>query len=329
VVSPYEIEEIFPELPGGPSRPPRRQADSTAQGLTTTLVADYTVRTRAWLPAAAIVVLLGESGVSSGGARTAMSRLARRGVLETCRNGRTSSYRLAAASAADLSAGGAWIARSGTETPSWDRHWTLVAFSLPQEERTARRALRGELRWLGFAPLYDGLWVSPDTFNPTVRERLTAVTPGTITVFRASHLELATTANRDPIDAWDVDAIAQNYEMFIQHWTPLRSRVHDGQITGAAAVRARTKIMDSYRRIPLLDPRLPIELMPAGWPRTQAHDIFAEVYDGLAEPAQDHVRAVVARFAEHPPTGIRAHTVAEMSEPSPGGSQIAGQSCLD
>jgi len=310
VVSPYEIEEIFPEVAGGPRRP----ASSTAQGLTTTLMADYTVRTRGWLPAAAMVVLLGESGVTSGGARTAMSRLARRGVLESCRDGRTSSYRLTGAAAADLLAGGAWIARSGAATPAWDGHWTLVAFSLPQEEHARRRTLRGELRWLGFAPLYDGLWVSPDTLNPTVRDRLTTVTLGTMTVFRASHVELATTANRDPIDAWDIDAIAQNYEMFIRQWRPLLSRVRGGRITGPAAVQARTEIMDAYRRIPLLDPRLPVELMPAGWPRIQAHEIFVEVYDGLAGPAQEHVRTVATRFAGHPPADVRAHTVAEMSE---------------
>src|SRR3954469_24586082 len=75
VVSPYEIEEIFPDVTAGSARPPRRQVGSTAQGLATTLVADYTVRTRAWLPSSAMVTLLDDCGVSNGAARTAMSRL--------------------------------------------------------------------------------------------------------------------------------------------------------------------------------------------------------------------------------------------------------------
>ena len=37
----------------------------------------------------------------------------------------------------------------------------LVAFSIPEQNRAARDSLRKQLRWLGFAPLYDGLWVSP------------------------------------------------------------------------------------------------------------------------------------------------------------------------
>jgi phenylacetic acid degradation operon negative regulatory protein len=313
VVSPYEIEEIFPDTPAGLVRQPARQAGNTAQGLATTLLADYTVHTRAWLPSAAIVALLGESGVSVGGARTAMSRLARRGVLESCRDGRHSSYRFTRDAAHELSAGGAWIARFGTGVNPWDGRWTLVAFSLPQEENMQRRALRGQLRWLGFAPLYDGLWVSPDALNPTVKDGLSGVSHGAMTVFRASHIELATATDRHPIEAWDITAIAAHYEAFVRRWRPLLTRVDRARITGAAAVRARTEIMETYRRIPVLDPQLPIELMPAGWPRAQTREIFVAVYDGLAEQAQEHVRAVVTRCGESPHADIRAHSVAEMA----------------
>jgi phenylacetic acid degradation operon negative regulatory protein len=313
VVSPYEIEEIFPDVAAGSVRLPRHQAGSSPQGLAMTLVADYTVHTRAWLPSAAIVALLGESGVSPAGARTAISRLARRGVLESLREGRYSSYRLTEGAASDLIAGGAWIARFGTRTDSWDGRWTLVAFSLPQEESTQRRVLRGQLRWLGYAPLYDGLWVSPDAPNPTVKDRLASVTLGALTVFQARHVELATAIDRSPIDSWDIAAIAEHYETFLRRWRPVLPRIRAGRISGAAAVRARTEVMDTYRRFPILDPQLPIELMPARWPRGRARDVFVAVYDGLAEPAQEHVRAVVSRFGEPAQPDIRAHTATEMA----------------
>ncbi|GHJ47671.1 PaaX family transcriptional regulator [Catellatospora sp. TT07R-123] len=311
MVSPFEIEEIFPDVAAG-SRLPRRQEANSAQGLTATLVADYTLPTRAWLPTAAIVTLLAESGVSAAGARTAVSRLARRGVLESSRNGRHSAYRLTREAAAELSAGGAWIARFGAQN-SWDGCWTLVAFTLPQEQGSQRRMLRGQLRWLGFAPLYDGLWVSPDALNPTVRQRLAAVPLGAMTVFRADHVELATATNRNPIEAWDIAAITRHYAAFDRRWSPLVPRVRAGLITGAEAVRARAEIMDTYRRIPLLDPHLPIGLLPADWPRVRAREVFTAVYDGLAEQAEEHVRTVVGRSCDHPGADIRAHTVARMS----------------
>jgi phenylacetic acid degradation operon negative regulatory protein len=278
-----------------------------------TLVADYTLRTRAWLPSASIVALLDESGVNSSGARTAISRLARRGVLERHREGRYTSYRLTQEAASELAAGGAWIARFASQPDSWDERWTLIAFSLPQEASMQRQLLRGQLRWLGFAPLYDALWISPDTCTPTVRDRLSAVTLGEMTVFHARHVELAAQTSRNPIDAWDIAGIAKDYETFIRRWKPLLPRIRSGRVTGAAAVRARTEVMDTYRRFPVLDPQLPLALTPAGWPRARAREVFVAVYDGLVEPAQDHVRAVVSRFAGPRHTDIRAHDTVQMA----------------
>ena len=143
MVSPYDIEEIFPDDPASVRLPPQ-QAGSTARNLAVTLVADYTLRTRAWLPSASIVALLEEAGVGSGAARTAISRLSRSQILESSRDGRYSFYRLTSAAAANLTGGGAWIARFGTRAEPWDRYWTLVSFSFPQDER-GRRALAGSL----------------------------------------------------------------------------------------------------------------------------------------------------------------------------------------
>jgi phenylacetic acid degradation operon negative regulatory protein len=311
-VDPFEIEEIFPDAGTGSVRLPRRQAGGSPQGLTVTLVADYTLSTRAWLPSAAVVALLGESGVSHGGARTAVSRLARRGILEGNRHGRHSSYRLTPAATAGLSVGGARIASFAARADSWDGWWTLVAFSLPQEQGTRRRALRGRLRWLGYAPLYDGLWVSPHAPGPQVAAELAAVPPGAMTVFRARHADVGSAAGRDPVKAWDTAAIARQYEDFVQRWEQVLPRIRSGQVAGAEAVRARTEVMDTYRRFPVLDPLLPVGLLPPGWLRARAREVFVAVYDGLAEPAEEHVRAAVSRFAGSP-REIRAHSITELA----------------
>lgn len=321
MVSPYHIEEIFPDAGRGPVRLPRRQSGSSPQGLAVTLQADYTLRHRAWLPSAAIVALLAESGVSAANARAAISRLARRGVLESDRRRPGSSYRLTRPAADNLRYGGRLIATFAAEAEPWDGWWTLVAFSLPQEAGAARRALRGQLRWRGYAPLYDGLWVSPHGLNDATAELL-RLTDGATTVFRAQHLDVKAATGRVPIEAWDTATLAAAYASFVRRWRGLVARVRAGAITGAAAVRARTEIMDTYRRFPVLDPRLPVELMPDGWPRGDARAVFVAIYDGLAEPAQEHVRAIAGRYAAGSPPGISAHTVAELrnlaSEPETG-----------
>lgn len=309
MTSPYDIEEIFP---GDAVRLPRRQSGNSPQGLAVTLLADYTLRTRAWLPSAAIVALLAEAGVSHAGARATISRLARRGVLEGSRQGRNSSYRLTATAALNLAAGGRAIISAGADDEPWDRWWTLIAFSLPQDEVGRRRDLRGRLRWLGCAPLYDGLWISPHDLADKARAQLADLASGTMTVFRARHVDLGASAGRDPLEAWDTAAIARHYESFLRRWRPLLPDIDAGRIAGVEAVRARTGVMDTYRRLPILDPRLPLDLLPPGWPREPARELFAAVYDGLAGPAQDHVRAVAGRFTAEPPTDVQAHTVADL-----------------
>ena len=312
MTNPFDIEEIFPDEAAGSVRLPRRQSGSAPQGLTVTLLADYTLGTRASVPSAAIVALLAEFGVGPAGARAAISRLARRGVLSGGRYGRHSSYRLSEAAALNLSAGGRRIVASAAEVDRWDEGWTLIAFSLPQEEGTQRRALRAQLRWLGYAPLYDGLWISPHALAKQTTAQLTQLSLGALTVFRARHVELDAVTRRDPLSAWDIAAIAEHYASFIRRWTPLLPRIRAGDLGGAEAVRARTEVMDTYRRFPVLDPRLPLRLLPPGWLREPAREVFVAVYDGLAGPAQDHVRAIAAAFADGEAPDISAHTVADL-----------------
>ncbi|MEU4770160.1 PaaX family transcriptional regulator C-terminal domain-containing protein [Actinosynnema sp. NPDC023794] len=313
MVSPFDVEEIFPDVGADSVRLPRRQSGSSPQGLAVTLIADYTLSRRAWLPTAAIVALLGEFGITAGAARTAISRLARRGVLEGSRQGRHSSYRLTGPAAGDLSFGGVSIAGFAAGPDSWDGSWTAFVFTMPKEEKTRRSSLRAQLRWRGYAPLYDGVWVSPHPMKEQDHAELVAATPGTTTAFRARHLRFASGTTRNPIEAWDLAAIAEQYERFIRRWIPLLPRIKADGITGLDAVRARTEVMDTYRRFPAIDPLLPLELLPPDWPRARARDTFAAVYDGLAEPAQDHVRAVAAHVDDGPRPDIRAHTMAQMA----------------
>jgi phenylacetic acid degradation operon negative regulatory protein len=309
---PFSIDSF----PGARKPPdlPRRQTGNSPQQLAVTMLADYGLRVRTWIPSGAIVTFLGESGVTPGSARAALSRLARRRVLESRRQGRSTSYRLAPATAEGLALGGAAIAGFPAEAEAWDGFWTLIAFSLPHTSDARRRALRNKLRWLGYAPLYDALWVSPLAFfDPVAAQIADMMGPGVVTVFRASCLDMHGAARRDPLDAWDLAGIADKYQAFISRWSPVLPRLRSGEVTGAEALRIRTEAMDTYRLFLSLDPRLPLRLMPAQWPRDRACEVFTALYDGLKDAAQQHVALTVARFSqeERPPTVV-AHTLADL-----------------
>ena len=165
------------ELTASAQRPPR---------LLLTLLGDYWWQRTEPLPSAAIVALLAEFGVSDSAARAALSRLTRNGLLVTSKSGRRTFSRLSSRAAAILDDGARRIFSFGAANQPWDGLWSLVAFSIPEDNRAARDALRKQLRWLGFAPLYDGLWLSPRDHAAEVIGYLKDLDITTATAFRAS-----------------------------------------------------------------------------------------------------------------------------------------------
>jgi phenylacetic acid degradation operon negative regulatory protein len=282
-------------------RPPR---------LLLTLLGDYWWQRTEPLPSAAIVALLAEFGVSDSAARAALSRLTRNGLLVTSRNGRRTYVQLSARAAAVLDDGAKRIFSFGRRPTSWDGMWSLVAFSIPEEHRSARDELRKALRWLGFAPLYDGLWVSPRDHADEVIDRLADLGISTATAFRATALPLpgdggdGAAAPDIPGRAWDLSGLKKRYDEFTTFAGLLRDQTEGGQISVADSLVARTRVMNEWRAFPALDPDLPDELLPPTWPRAAARELFVACYDLLGPIATRRVRQIIARYS--PELAIRA-----------------------
>jgi phenylacetic acid degradation operon negative regulatory protein len=292
-------------------RPPR---------LLLTLLGDYWWQRTESLPSAAIVGLLAEFGVSDSAARAALSRLTRNGLLVTSRSGRRTFVRLSSRAADVLDDGGRRIFSFGATPAPWDGMWSLVAFSIPEEHRSARDELRKELRWLGFAPLYDGLWVCPRDHAGDVMARLKDLGISTATAFRATALPAVTAvgagdaADGDAADgdgaagttlvtadiparAWDLSGLRDRYQEFTEFAGLLRDQTVAGEITTADALVARTRVMNEWRAFPAMDPDLPYELLPPAWPRAAARDLFITCYDLLGPLAARRVRQIIARYS--------------------------------
>jgi len=286
---------------------PRTQSGSQPQHLLITLLGDYWINRTEHLPSAALVRLVAEFGVTPVGARAALSRLTRRGLLASSKRGRRTSYGLTERAKAVLAEGTQRIMAFGTSSTPWDGRWTVAAFSVPEDQRDLRHALRTRLRWLGFAPLYDGMWVSPRDAVPAALEALREVGVERATVLTATH-QPGGPGRGDPIAAWDLDALRKDYERFIDEYEPLLRRVRQGGVGTAEALIARTAVMDTWRNFPNLDPELPDELLPEGWPRRHARAIFAEVYNALGPLAEVRVRQVLAEFAPELTDLVHHHT---------------------
>ncbi|HUY49350.1 MAG TPA: PaaX family transcriptional regulator C-terminal domain-containing protein [Streptosporangiaceae bacterium] len=304
----FASDEVPTAWPGGPEgmgstvqRPPR---------LLLTLLGDYWWRRAGPLPSAALVALLAEFGVSDSAARAALSRLTRNQLLVTSKSGRRTVVRLSERAARILDDGARQIFSFGRSSQPWDGMWSLVAFSVPEQNRAARDSLRKQLRWLGFAPLYDGLWVAPRDRAVEVLGQLAELGISTATAFRACTVP-GVSPDGLPQRAWDLDNLRDRYERFIAHTGALQERTLAGQVSPVAALVTRTRIMDEWRAFPELDPDLPDELLPDEWPRAAARELFTSSYDLLGPLASHRVRQIIARYSPD----LARHAAHHSSEP--------------
>ncbi|HEY7260057.1 MAG TPA: PaaX family transcriptional regulator C-terminal domain-containing protein [Trebonia sp.] len=286
----FEDDVPQPWTAPGPvaQRPPR---------LLLTLLGDYWWQRTEPLPSAAIVALLDEFGVSDSAARAALSRLTRNGLLVTSRTGRRTFVRLSTRAADVLDDGARRIFSFGAGGAPWDGMWSLVAFSIPEDHRAVRDELRKALRWLGFAPLYDGMWVAPRDHVSEVMARLKELGIGTATAFRATAVPSGAAASEIPGRAWDLDGLRQRYEEFIDFAGLLRDQTAAGEITPMDALVARTRVMNEWRAFPAMDPDLPDELLPPAWPRAAARELFIACYDLLGPLAARRVRQIIDHYS--------------------------------
>ena len=242
------------------------------------------------MPTGALVAALGDLGVKEPAARATLTRMTRTGLLAVDRAGRRTVHRLTRRAAGIVDEEAEWLDSFGVEDAAWDGLWSVLAFSIPESQRATRHLARSRLRWLGFAPLYDGLWISPRDRASEAMSQLRELDVKAVTSMRAS---LHTSIDGGPQAAWDLDAVAEQYREFAHG---LDTAVPSPDATEAFAERMR--LMLGWQAFRLLDTGMPAELLPSGWPRVAARRAWAQRYNELGDAAEARLREHVGAIAE-------------------------------
>jgi phenylacetic acid degradation operon negative regulatory protein len=262
----------------------------------------------AFLPSAALVELMGGFGVGPANARATLSRMARDGILELRRSGRYTLYRISDETVARVESGTKRVLSFGA-SDSWDGNWTMVAFSIPEEHREIRSAFRTQLRFEGFAPYYDGMWITPGCRTEGILGQIRALNVDHAAVFTVPHADIEI-IGRKPLDAWDLDPVRERYLDLKERSDALHALSMQGDMNPASALRQRTELLISFRRTVRMDPELPLSMMPSDWPRFYAREAFMEAFDELAVLAAIRVRQVFGRY--DPELGERMAALTEV-----------------
>ena len=278
------------------------------------LFGDYWLASSDGLPSATLVSLLADFGVNDAAARAALSRMVKRDLLQSTRVGRNTFYRPTARARAILGAAASRIVEFGSAHDDWSGAWSVVAFTIPENSRALRAGARNRLGWLGFAPLYDDVWICPhDRHEDAVREFAAlgvVATPLQATVAQSG------VPIRLPQNAWDLESLAELYHDFLERAEEVRTLLTAGRMRSEEALVHRTRLLEEWLELSSRDPDLPATLLPADWPRTRARDAFLTIHQDLGALATSRVRALVATIDDALAAQVERRTTADWIRPA-------------
>ena len=261
------------------TRSPHRPA--SARALTFTILAEYLrdPETRLW--SHTLFSALGAMGVAESSARRAVARVAAAGWIESERSGREVRWKATPAAVKLFSEARDEVYVHRRNPPAWDGKFLILSTTVSENQRPTRHTLRTKLRWLGFGALGRGIWISP---RPDATRRVAAV----LEELNLSENVISFVGTVGPLgsdyevvhEAWDINGLSRQYQAFLlelESFTP--------PATAEQSFEVLTSLVHRWRNFLLVDPDLPRELLPAGWPGHTARDQFYTLHDALFSTA--------------------------------------------
>lgn len=265
--------------------------DIAPRRLILTLYGLYARDERNWLSVSSVIRLMEDLGVDSAGVRSSISRLKRRGVLDAMKVHSSAGYSLSAEALELVREGDVRI--FGPKRATEADGLVLVVFSVPESERDRRHQLRTVLSGLGFGTVSPGVWVVPGVlYDDTVRTLDNRGLSPYVDVFRASYKEFGSFKER-VTRWWDLEAIQAQYSEFIDAFAGVRSSWRRSAKEPAQAFVSYVPMLTVWRRLPYLDPGLPLSVLPRDWAGSRATELFTDLDALLRQPAREHALATI------------------------------------
>ena len=223
-------------------------------------------------------------GLTADQVRSCLRRLVAEGLFVRNGPGRPSRY---TATEQGMAALGATVERTrlayaqDAAGRGWDRRWRLVAFAVPERERSARDTFRDHLIELGGAAIQGGLYASPHQWHKDVgafAERLGI--GGAVTFMTTDDLDVGGVGDpRKLAEAlWPIASLATRYQAFVERFRAVPDRLAEmrtrrERLPDAAFLPGALAMAVAFAACFDDDPLLPPELLPRPWPGRAARDL--------------------------------------------------------
>lgn len=244
------------------------------------------------LAVATIISLMQDIGVESSGTRSSISRLKKRGVIDSVQVNGRNGYALAPSVIETFIEGDERIFHPRRAAKG--DQWLLATFTVPESQRNIRHKIRSSLVRMGFGSVTPGLWIAPGHLRDAVLAYFdTRGLNEFLEFFMADHVGGAD-LQQNICSWWDLPALDDLYSDFLAHnrgllesWTR-RVELNSDTESDAGAFADYLILVTQWRRLPYLDPGLPIEFLPENWNAFEAEELFQKLHALLASRAERH-----------------------------------------
>lgn len=258
-----------------------------AGSLITTLFGDAIAPRGGTVWLGSVIRVMEGFGISERLVRTSVFRLVRDGWLESQLVGRRSYYSLTPEGRERFEQATHRI--YGEPVGHWDGNWCLLL--LAALDKPTRDQVRKECGWLGFGALSARLLAhpTPDLSDLEVTLRRLGVTDQVV-VLEGQTIRGEGAMRQLAVNCWNLHDIDQRYRDFVQRFRPVYNALSGrSQVTGEAAFRIRTLLIQEYRKALLRDPWLPAGLLPRNWHGAAAYQLCRNLYRAVHAPAEAYL----------------------------------------
>ncbi|MGW6659571.1 PaaX family transcriptional regulator [Rhodococcus sp. NPDC055024] len=244
-----------------------------------------------WLSVASVVRMMDDLGIEAQAVRSSISRLKRRNILISAKHDGAAGYSLSGDVLKLINEGDSRI--FGRSRAAIDDGFLVLVFSVPESEREKRHALRSTLTKLGFGTVAPGVWIAPSQLERETREALELRSLASyVDMFSGRHLAYGDLRTKVR-SWWDLDQLSAQYSNFVDCYRPVSDTAANGGLTSREAFAQYLPMLTTWRRLPYLDPGLPLALLPHGWNGVTAETLFAKLNHELSGLARERATALI------------------------------------
>lgn len=264
------------------------QSMGSTRSLLLTILGELVLPAQEPVWTASLLYVMTGLGISEPAARQAIARAADAGWIQGEKVRREVRWRVAPAGVSMIEEITARV-RSLSNTPEhWDRQCIILAVTVPEDRRSARRRLYQMLGWAGFGNPAPGLWASPhvDRLDETRQIIRDLGLQDFSMAFVGTTAQVGISDHEIVRRAWRLDDVAERYAQVLATFAGAEPAPGDDVLL------ALISLVDQWRQFPYMDPQLPHDMLP-GWIGRRAVRIFVELHTRWTPEAGDRWREVV------------------------------------